>query len=141
MTIDESVWSFFQKHLGYTDEEMVKFKEDPRNEDILSKGVGLMNKTFVIEVVESRGCNSGHKVGEKFYLDGAGNLISKLCPKRMCIFAVSAVPPGIHAATELFYAGADPNEMRFKRVGCSDVGLECGGWGHISMEIRMEDRK
>lgn len=31
MKIDESVWKFFQEHLGYTDEEMKRFKEKPRN--------------------------------------------------------------------------------------------------------------
>jgi hypothetical protein len=34
----------------------------------------------------------------------------------------------------------DPNEMRFNRVGCFDVGVRCGGWGHIALEIRVEDR-
>ena len=47
----------------------------------------------------------------------------------------------IFAANELFYAGVDPNEMRFKRGGCFDVGLKCGGWGHISLEIKVQDRE
>ena len=83
--IDENAWKMFQQHLGYTDEDMAKFRADPRNEEVLAKAPELMNKTIVAEVVESHGCNSQHKVGEKFYLDGAGNLISKLCPKRMCL--------------------------------------------------------
>lgn len=140
MKVDDQVWSFFQQHLGYTDDEMKKFREDPRNEDVLAKGAGLMNKTIVAEVIESHGCNSQHKVGDKFYLDGAGNLISKLCPARMCIFAVSALRPAAFAIGELVYAGVDPNEMRFRRTGCSDVGLQCGGWGRIVMEVRVEDR-
>ncbi|MFQ6052330.1 MAG: hypothetical protein ACE5K4_11660 [Candidatus Hydrothermarchaeota archaeon] len=141
MKVDESVWNFFQKHLGYTDEEMKKFRENPRNEDVLSKGPALMNKTIVVGVVESHGCNSQHKVGDKFYFDGAGNLITKLCPKRVCIYALTSVAPLIFTSNELFYAGVDPNKMRFKRVGCFDVGVQCGGWGHIVMEIRVEDRK
>jgi hypothetical protein len=47
----------------------------------------------------------------------------------------------IFVANELFYAGVDPNEMRFKRASCFDVGVQCGGWGQIVMEIRVEDRK
>ena len=141
MKVDENVWSYFQQHLGYTDEEMARFRSDPRNEDVLVKGMELMNKTIVAEVVESHGCNSGHKVGDKFCMDGAGNVISKLCPSRMCIYALSAIVPGVLAMNELLFAGADPNEMRFKRAGCFDVGIQCGGWGHIVMEVRMEDRK
>ena len=141
MAMDESVWSFFQQHIGYTDEEMKTFRENPRNEDVLSKAPALMSKTIVAEVVESHGCNSQHKVGDKFYLDGAGNIISKLCPKKMCIYALSKISLGVFAANELFYAGVDPNEMRFKRFGCFDVGVHCGGWGHIAMEVRVEDRE
>ena len=37
--------------------------------------------------------------------------------------------------------GVDPNETRFKRVGCFDVGVRCGGWGHIVMELKVEDRR
>jgi len=141
MKVDESAWNAFQKHVGYTDEEMKEFRENPRNEDVLSKGPALMNKTIVVEVVKSHGCNSQHKEGDKFYFDGAGNLITKLCPKRICIYALSSMATAIFASNELFYAGVDPNEMRFKRAGCFDVGVKCGGWGNIVMEIRVEDRK
>jgi uncharacterized repeat protein (TIGR04076 family) len=141
MTLNEDVWKFYQKHLGYTDDEMKKFRQNPRNEDVISKALALMNKTLVVEVVESHGCNSQHKVGEKFYFDGSGNLLTKLCPKRICFGALAPVVSLIYAASELFYAGVDPNEMRFKRAGCSDVGVQCGGWGHIVMEMKVEDRK
>lgn len=139
--MNNEVWAMFQKHLGYSDEEMELFKSDPRNRDVLMQAPELMNKTIVAEVVQSRGCNSQHTVGDKFYFDGAGNLISSLCPKRMCIYAVSALKHAVFAAGELFYAGVNPNDMRFKRTGCFDVGVECGGWGRIVMEISVEDRK
>ena len=141
MKVSEDVWRFYQQHLGYTDEEMKKFKENPRNQDIVSKAPALMNKTIVVEVVDSHGCNSQHKVGDRFYFDGGGNLLTKLCPKRVCFGALASMGPLIYAADELFYAGVDPNEMRFKRTGCGDVGVNCGGWGHIVMEVRVEDRK
>jgi len=140
MKIDERTWKTFQQHLGYNDEEMKRFRENPRNEDVLTKSPGLMNKTIVIKVVESHGCNSQHKVGDKFFFDGAGNLLNHLCPKRICIYALNSVAQLIFASNELFYAGIEPNEMRFRRTGCFDVGVQCGGWGHIVMEIGVEDR-
>jgi uncharacterized repeat protein (TIGR04076 family) len=139
--INEEIKSFIQKHLGYTDEEMKIFLKNPKNIKILAKAPKVMNKTIVIEVMKSHGCNSQHKEGDKFYFDGMGNLLTKLCPKRICISALSAIEKLIYAATALTYAGANPNEMEFNRVGCSDVGLQCGGWGNIVMEIRVEDRK
>jgi uncharacterized repeat protein (TIGR04076 family) len=140
MKVDENVWTLVQQRLGYTDEEMSTFRNDARNEEVVAKGLELMNKTIVAEVVTSHGCNSQHKVGDKIYFDGSGNLISKLCPGRMCIYAVQALVPAVFAANELIYAGVDPNEMRFNRTGCFDVGVQCGGWGRVIMEVKVEDR-
>ncbi len=130
-----------KSHLGYTDEEMKIFMEDPKNIEILKRAPNLMNKTIVIEVVESHGCNSQHKVGDKFYFDGFGNLLTKLSPSRICISALGAVEKLIYAADALMFTGQDPNEMLLNRVGCSDVGLKCGGWGNIVMEIKVIDRE
>jgi len=141
MKVDESMLDIYKTHFGYNDEELRAFVENPRNRDVLSQASALLSKTIVVEVVESHGCNSQHKVGDRFYFDGAGNLITKLCPKKICIYAFSPLAMAIFAANEMFYAGADPNDMRFKRFGCFDVGVKCGGWGHIVMELRVEDRE
>ena len=140
MKVSENLWKLMQQHLGYTDKEMKAFRSNPRNADVLSKGAALMNKTIVAEVVESNGCNSHHRAGDRFYFDGAGNLITGLCPKRICIYALAALAPLVFTSNELFYAGVDPNGMRFKRTGCFDVGVQCGGWGHIVLELRVEER-
>lgn len=134
-------WKIMKSHLGYSDEEMKLFKNNPRNDDVLSKAPALMEKMIVFEVKESHGCNSQHKVGDKLYFDGAGNLLTKQCPEKVCAFAVQAATPLIYAAGELFYAGADPNEMRFKRAACIDVGVKCGGWGRIVIELSIIDRR
>jgi uncharacterized repeat protein (TIGR04076 family) len=134
-------WTIIKKHLGYTNEEMELFRSNPRNEDVLSKAPALLSKTIVIEVVESAGCNSQHKVGDKFFFDGAGNLLTKRCPKKVCIYALNAATGMIFAANELFYAGVDPNEMRFKRAACFDVGVQCGGWGRVVLELRVVERE
>jgi uncharacterized repeat protein (TIGR04076 family) len=134
-------WKVMKDHLGYTDEEMKVFRENPRNEEVLSKAPALMQKTIVLEVVQSHGCNSQHKVGDKFIFDGAGNLLTKRCPKKVCIYALKAATSMIFASNELFYAGIDPNEMRFRRAACFDVGVQCGGWGRIVLELSVQDRK
>ena len=91
MSMDKTMWEnmkwqIMQNRLGYTDEEMKKFHENPHNEDILSKVPGLVNKTIIAEVVESHGCNSQDKVGDKFQFDSAGNLLTAFSPKQsFCI--------------------------------------------------------
>jgi len=134
-------WKVMKTRLGYTDEEMKAFRENPRNEDVLSKASALLGKTIVLEVVDSHGCNSQHKAGDKFYFDGAGNLLTKRCPEKVCIYALNAATSMIFASNELFYAGVDPNEMRFRRAACFDVGVQCGGWGRIVLELSVQDRK
>ena len=142
MKIGEDTWKTIQRHLNYNDEEMKIFRADPRNEDALSKTVLMLDKTIVAEVIESHGCDSGHKPGDKFYFDGRGvSFLTKLGPSRVCIFALHSVALAMPALAELMYAGVDPNKMRFKRFGCSDVGVRCGGWGHIVMEVKVEARK
>jgi hypothetical protein len=141
LELDENIWKALQKRLDYSNEEMETFKKNPRNQDILSKANEQFKKTIVMEIVESHGCISQHKVGSKLYFDGAGNLLTKLCPSKICYSALYAASNLIFAATELFYAGVDANDIRFKRVGCGDVGLQCGGWGHIVMELKVEDRE
>ena len=141
MKLDEKTWKGVQEHLGFNDEEMKKFRENPRNEDVLTKTDVMLNKTIVAEIIESHGCDSGHKVGDKIYFDGRGiSLLTKLGPSRICIFALHSVALAMPALAELLYAGINPNEMRFKRFGCPDVGVKCGGWGHIVMELSIEDR-
>ncbi len=141
MKISEEMKNNIKEHLGYNDDELEIYLNNPRNIDVLSKSLPLLGKTIIAEVVESNGCNSQHKIGDKFYFDGAGNLLTKLCPKRICIYALSELDKLIHSANELFYAGVDPNEMRFNRSSCFDVGLKCGGWGQIVMEVKVVDRK
>lgn len=133
--------SFIKNLLGYTDEEMEIWLKNPRNQEAIQKAPALLQKTIVIEVIDSHGCSSQHKIGQKFYFDGPGNLLTNLNPKRVCVYALSQMERLIFAAQELFYAGIDPNTMRIKRMGCFDIGLKCGGWGKIIFELRVEDRK
>ncbi len=134
-------WKVMKDRLGYTDEEMKAFRENPRNEDVLSKAPALLDKMILLEVVASDGCNSRHKVGDKFHFDGAGNLLTDRGPKKICIYALNAAASMIFASNELFYAVVDPNDMRFKRAACFDVGVQCGGWGRIVLELSVQDRK
>lgn len=140
MKMDDATKQTLQAHFGYSDEEMQLFLESPRNEKVFAKTPNLLSKTIIAEVVESKGCNSQHKVGDKLIFDGAGNLLTKLNPKKVCIYALSNLNAAIFAINEFVYAGIDPNEMLFRHVGCPDVGVRCGGWGHIVMEVRVEER-
>ncbi|MBI5284500.1 MAG: TIGR04076 family protein [Chloroflexi bacterium] len=138
MAITEETWQFFQQHLGYSDEEMKLWRANPRNADIINTGPALMQKTIIAEVVEAGGCNSQHKAGDRFIFDGAGNLLTEQNPERICMGALYPLGPLVYAVSELHYAGVDPNVLRFNRTHCFDVGVKCGGWGRVIMEVRVE---
>lgn len=140
MSFEDRKWKMIQRHLGYSDQEMVVFKDDPRNEEVLNKAGDITNKTIILEVVESHGCNSKHKVGDRFYFDAFGNLLTELCPKKVCGYSLNAALMMVFTANEMLFAGIDPNTIRFKRAGCFDVGLECGGWGRIVLELHVVDK-
>ena len=78
-----------QKLLEFTDEEMKVFMENPKNLEILRKAPDLMNKTIIVEVVKSHGCAVQHRVGDKLYFSGEGNLLAKRCPRRVCMSALN----------------------------------------------------
>ncbi|NUM34030.1 MAG: hypothetical protein HUU50_05780 [Candidatus Brocadiae bacterium] len=127
--VPDQLWDMMKQHLGYTDEEIALFKNNPRNVKVMAAVPSMQKKTIVFEVVESQGCNSQHKVGTRFFFTGDGNLITKMAPSRICAYAMPIMAQAIFGVQELWYAGIDPNTLCFKRAGCFDVGIRCGGWG------------
>jgi uncharacterized repeat protein (TIGR04076 family) len=132
------IMKVLQKKLGYTSEEMDTWKSRERNREIAAMAPGLLKKRLVLEVVESHGCNSQHAKGDRFVFDAFGNLDTRQCPDQVCLFLLAGAQNLVYAGMELLLAGADPNKMGFNRTGCVDVGLECGGWGKVVVEIQAE---
>jgi uncharacterized repeat protein (TIGR04076 family) len=136
---DDRVFKIIKKRLGYNDKDLDNFKKDPRNIELINRSKEFNKTRFILEVVESKGCNSNHKVGDRFYFDYAGNLLTEMCPNRVCGYSLNSAMMMIFAANEMLYAGVDPDEIRFKRSSCFDVGIECGGWGNIVLELKIEN--
>lgn len=139
MAIEEKIWQYLQLHLGFDEEQMKVFRDEPRNGEIVRRGMQVRNREVVFEVIESQGCYSGHKVGDQIVFDPFGNLITGRCPERVCVHAIQAGAHALFGAGELMFHGIDPNRMRFRRFGCLDVGLQCGGWGHVVMELTVRE--
>jgi uncharacterized repeat protein (TIGR04076 family) len=138
--IDERLMKIIQKRFGYNDQEIETFCNDSRNIELLSRSKEFADKYIVLKVVKSKGCNSNHKVGDKFYFDYAGNILTGLCPSKICGYALNNALMMVFTANEMIYSGIDPNDIRFKRSSCFDVGIECGGWGRIVLELGVEEK-
>ncbi len=139
MNVDETIWKQTQEHLGYTNEEMKLFRDNPHNVELVKKAMTNMNKQILCEVVEAKGCMAGHKKGDKIYIDLAGGINTQKSPDKLCMHLIEAGTNYIYTACELVHHGIAPDRMRFKRFGCLDVGLECGGWGKVVSEVTVVD--
>ena len=137
----EGLWKRFQAHMGYTDAEMTIFRSDPVKVKMVTESPEFVRSRIVAEVIESHSCHARHTVGQKFVMDGNGQMITRECPEKMCIFALASLESPVNQIYERFIAHSDPNNERTMVVQCSDVGLDKGGWGKILMKVSVERAK
>jgi uncharacterized repeat protein (TIGR04076 family) len=133
---NESVKRFGDR-IGYTASDMEQFGEDdPRIRHLKRIESAASQYSIVAEVVETKHCNSGYRVGDRFVLDAVGNFVSKLCPKKICLYAVSQLIVPVTLIKERIGEGLAPNAFHFmQRVRCLDVGVDCKGYGCIMMQV------
>ena len=81
---EDAVWRFMQERLGYSDDELNRFRQDSRNRKIMERSGDLLSKTVIFEVVESHGCNIEHKKGDQFLFSAEGYMLAHKCPKKIC---------------------------------------------------------
>jgi uncharacterized repeat protein (TIGR04076 family) len=134
----EEIWRRFQKHMGYSDEEMKTFRSDPRKVQMVTQTPEFIKRRVIAEVIESQGRHARHRVGDRFVMTPGGQLIADQCPKKMCMFALGPVSQILPVIYERLMAKSDPDCERFNIVQCTDIGLDKGGWGKILMKVYVE---
>ena len=132
----EQIIRIIQRRLGLNDSEFQAIENNPGFQRVFDNAPAASRYRLVAEVVESKGCHSGHSVGQKLYFDSTGNLLTRKSPERICAFLLPNLLLLINVFFENLMNGRDPNEVIFNRTGCFDVGPACGGWGHVVVEMR-----
>ena len=132
----EELIQIIRKRLGLSDRDFQTIKDTPKFQRLFDNALAASRYRLVAEVVESTGCHSGHVVGQKLVFDSAGNLLTRESPERVCAFLMPNLTALINVFFENLMNGRDPNEVIFNRTGCFDVGPQCGGWGHVVVEMR-----
>jgi len=130
-----------KKRLALEGEELTAVLENPKYQRLFENASKGSRYRLVAKVVESKGCHSGHAVGQRLIFDSAGNLMTRESPKRVCAFLMPNLTVLINAFFENLMNGRDPNEVMFNRTGCFDVGPMCGGWGHVKVEMQAVVRE
>jgi hypothetical protein len=132
----------FVRRVKYSEKDLKAFHEGGHRVRHIERLSEVAPKYSIeAKVVKSHNCNSGHIEGQKLIMDVDGNLISKYCPKRMCVYLVSQLTIPIAVINERFSEGLPPNDFHFMRyVRCPDVGVECMGYGKVMLKIRVVPR-
>jgi hypothetical protein len=130
-----------QKRLGLEGKEFEVIDRNPKYQRLFQNALEASRYRLIAEVVESKGCHSGHVKGQRLLFDSSGNLLAREAPDRVCAFLMPNLTVLINAFFENLMNGRDPNQVIFNRTGCFDVGVSCGGWGHVVVEMRAEPIK
>jgi uncharacterized repeat protein (TIGR04076 family) len=126
--------------LKYTDEEMDLVKSNPKYMQMLEKAPQLMNTDLIFEIEEAHGCACQHQKGQKIVINGDGSVKCRQSTDQICVYLLNAIIPIVYGAQEFIFAGIDPNELKFTKVGCFDNGAKCGGFGHVTVNLSSQER-
>jgi uncharacterized repeat protein (TIGR04076 family) len=139
---EQKTFKRFAKHVGYTEADLEHFQTgDPRLRQIERLARAAPKYSIVAEVVQARNCNSGYQIGDRFVLDVDGNFVVKLCPPRLCVYALAQFVVPVALINERLSEDLDPNQFHFmKFVHCPDVGVECAGYGQVRFQIKVVPR-
>ena len=132
----------YGKRVGYDSDQLAKIgPDDPRRRHIENLARAAAQYSIVAEVVRARHCNSGYQEGDRLVLDVDGNFLTKLGPKRLCVYLASQLVVPVAVINERLSEGLDPNQFHFMhRVRCPDAGVECGGYGEVEMQVSVVAR-
>jgi hypothetical protein len=131
----DQIAEVIRRRLKLEDQEWVMIKQNPKFQRLFENAIKASQYRLVAEVIDSKGCHSGHVNGQKLIFDNSGNLLTKENPDRVCAFLMPNLTILINAFFENMMNGRDPNEVVFNTTGCFDTGPHCGGWGHVVVKM------
>lgn len=134
----ETIAKLIKRRLKLEDEEWSTIEKNPKFQRLFHNVIKASQYNLIAEVIESKGCHSGHVVGQRIVFDNSGNILTKENPDRICSFLMPNLTVLINAFFENFMNGRDPNEVMFNTTGCFDTGPSCGGWGHVVVRMTAE---
>lgn len=134
----DQIAEIIRRRLNLEDQDWSIIQKNPRFQQLFQNAIEASKYRLVAEVMESRGCHSGHVVGQKLIFDNSGNLLTKENPDRVCAFLMPNLAVLINAFFENLMNGRNPDEVMFNTKGCFDTGPSCGGWGHVVVRMSAE---
>lgn len=134
-------WARVQSHFGFSDAEMAKIKATPKLVKVLSAAGSIVRARLMCEVVSSRGCAIGLKPGQRYVINGVGQLLADQSTAPLCTEMIAPLCLVRRVVHDRICEGVDPNGMVWDYIKCQDLGLESGGLGQVVMKIWVEEGK
>jgi hypothetical protein len=137
---ENEIAEIIRKRLRLDNEEWAIIEQNPKFKRLFKNAIAASKYRLVAEVIYSKGCHTGHVIGQRLIFDNSGNLLTKENPDRICSFLMPNLTVLINAFFENMMNGRDPNEVMFNTTGCFDTGPQCGGWGHVIIRMTAESK-
>lgn len=131
----------WQKRHDMPDEDYETFMSSPFHMRLALRSDEIHKYKMIAEVVKSKYCNAGLKVGQKLVFSVLpGRLLPDESDCPLCVKALAPVAASMKMAWERLVRGdeLDPNICMFPYVQCEDPGIERGGLGNVLFNIRLE---
>lgn len=120
---NSQIKKIIRRRLNLEDNDWSIIEKNPKFQKLFQNAIEASKYRLVAEVIESKGCHSGHIVGQKLIFDNSGNLLTKENPDRVCTFLMPNLTVLINAFFENLMNGRNPNEVMFNTTGWE--------WGQI----------
>jgi hypothetical protein len=66
------------------DKDQIAKIKNPKFQQLFQNAIEAAKYRLVAEVIESKGCHSGHVVGQRLIFDNSGNLVTK---EKTCFYS------------------------------------------------------
>ena len=90
-----------RRRLDLEDHDWSIIEKNPKFQKLFQNAIEAFKYRLVAEVIESKGCHSGHIVGQKLIFDNSGNLLTKENPDRVCSFLMPNLTVLINAFSKI----------------------------------------
>ena len=110
------ITEIIRRRLNLDDQDWSMIEKNPKFQNLFQNAIEASKYRLVAEVIESKGCHSGHIVGQRLIFDNSGNLLTNENPDRVCSFLMPNLTVLINAFFENLMNGLDPNVVMFKQI-------------------------
>ena len=136
----EEFWQKIQQGMGYTDEEMRLARASPYRSKALAAGPKMVRQRVIAEIVDAKNCVA-HPVGTRYVIRANGIIQTGENPPKLCLLLLTVLLPAVQVTFDRLAQGGDlgPDWERFYR--CPDAGVECGGFGRVTVKVTAEQQQ